>query len=368
MAWERYRRRMVSAPGSSLSVTDRVTAELVRALAAMPHQLQRLLAGGPVRIDGQELHPEVQLLLRVNELLPEPSLEELSPADARAKRLRQARMFAGAPIGIARAEEMQIPGRGGPLRARLYVPEQGDGPKPLLVYLHGGGWVIGDLDTHDNVCRFLAREAGVSVLAIDYRLAPEHPFPAAVDDALAGFRFAVDHAAELGADPARIAIGGDSAGGNLAAVVSQLAKEGDHPAPAFTLMFYPVMDLSQKRRSYDLFGEGFFLTDAEMDWFRGHYLPDEDSARDPRASPLLAGDHAGLPPAYIATAGFDILRDEAEEYARRLREAGVAVAVRRHPGFVHGLINALGVGRTARTMLHEAAGALRVGLAGRATG
>src|SRR5204863_6832268 len=148
-----------------------------------------------------------------------------------------------------------------------------------------------------------------------------------------------------------------------AAVVSQLARAQGGPLPSFTLMFYPATDLSRKRRSYELFREGFFLTEADMDWFRGHYLPDDEAARDPRASPLLADDLTGLPPAYVVTAGFDVLRDEGEEYARRLQEAGVAAALRRHPGIVHGLANALGVGRVGRAILQEAAGALRVGLA-----
>ena len=272
-------------------------------------------------------------------------------------------MFEGPKVPVARVDELRIDGPGGPIRARAYVPESDAGPLPLLVYMHGGGWVICDLDTHDNICRFLAREAGVIVLSIDYRLAPEHRFPAAVEDAFSSFFFAAEHAAEIGGDPARIAVGGDSAGGNLAAVVSQLARAQGGPLPSFTLMFYPATDLSRKRRSYELFREGFFLTEAAMDWFRGHYLPNEEAARDPRASPLLADDLTGLPPAYLVTAGFDVLRDEGEEYARRLREAGVAVALRRHPGIVHGIVNALGIGHVGRGVLQDAAGALRVGLA-----
>jgi acetyl esterase len=200
---------------------------------------------------------------------------------------------------------------------------------------------------------------------VDYRLAPEYPFPAAVEDALAAFRFANAETERLGVDPARIAVGGDSAGGNLAAVVAQLAADGDGPAPAFQLLIYPVTDVSEKRDSYRLFRDGYGLTEAEMDWYRDHYLPDEAAALDPRASPLLAPDLAGLPPAYMATAGFDPLRDEGEEYAARLRAAGVPVVLTRHPGLIHAFVNAVNVSPLAREAVLEAVGALRMGLARR---
>jgi acetyl esterase/lipase len=273
-------------------------------------------------------------------------------------------VFRGETFRVERVEELTIPGPGGAIRARLYVPEGAPAARPLLVYLHGGGWVVCDLDTHDNLCRFLARESGALVLSVDYRLAPEHPFPAAVEDALAAFHFGLEQAGGLGADPGSVAIGGDSAGANLAAVVSHLmVAEGGSP-PVFTLSIYPVTDLSEKRASYRLFGDGFVLTEAHMDWYRSHYLPDDAAALDPRASPLLFEDFAGLPPTYIATAGFDPLRDEGEEYARRLREAGVPVALKRHPGLIHGFANAVGSTRFGRLAMTEAVGALRVGLAG----
>jgi acetyl esterase len=333
----------------------------VRTVEALPRSVQRRLAGRPVTIDGQRLDPEVQLLIRL--LGRDSPATHETPAEARATRSRQAVVFRGESFDVGRVEDLTIPRPAGPIGARLYVPEGASKPSPLLVYLHGGGWVVCDLDTHDSACRFLAREAGVLVLSIDYRLAPEHPFPAAVDDAHAAFRFGMEHARELGADPAAVAIGGDSAGGNLAAVVSQLAVSEGGPVPAFTLNIYPATDLSEKRESYRLFGDGFLLTEAQMDWYRMNYLPDEAAALDPRASPLLADDLSGLPPTYIATAGFDPLRDEGEEYARRLREAGVRVALRRHRGLVHGFLNAVGSTRFGRAAMLEAAGALRVGLA-----
>jgi acetyl esterase len=316
-----------------------------------------------VEIDGQRLDTDVQLLFRLRRLLPQPSLRALTVDEARADMARTARTFEGPKIPVEDVASLEIPGPAGAIRARRYLPEDERGRLPLLVYLHGGGWVRGDLDTHDNVCRFLAREAGVAVLSVDYRLAPEHPFPAPVDDALAAFRYAAGHATELGADPAAVALGGDSAGGNLTAAVSMLAARDGGPVPAFAVMIYPATDFSRKRRSCELFGDGFFLTEEEMDWYRGHYLRDESSALDPRASPLLEEDLSDFPPCYITTAGFDVLRDEGEEYARRLREAAVAVALRRHPGMIHGFAHAIAVPSFGREAMLEVAGALRVGVA-----
>jgi acetyl esterase len=223
---------------------------------------------------------------------------------------------------------------------------------------------VGDLDTHDAVCRWLASAAGAGVLAVDYRRAPEDRFPAAVDDALAAFRAAVAQADALGADSARVAVAGDSAGGNLAAVVAQLATRDGGPRPAGQLLIYPVTDLSRKHPSYRLFADGFFLTEREMDWYRAHYLPDDAAARDPRASPLLAEDLRGLPPAMVLTAGFDVLRDEGEAYARRLADAGVPVRLSRRPGLIHGFAHAAAVSRPAQAAMREAASWLAEALAG----
>jgi acetyl esterase len=272
-------------------------------------------------------------------------------------------MLAGPPVGLGAVEDLTVAGAEGPLEARLYAPTPTERPGGLLLYLHGGGWVSGDLDTHEGPCRLLAHHAGVPILAVHYRRAPEHPFPAAVDDAFAALRWTRDHAGALGADPSGIAIGGDSAGGNLAAVASRVARDAGEPAPAMQLLIYPVTDLSEKHRSYRLFREGFYLTEGDMDWYRDHYLSDEETLRDPRVSPLLVEDLSGLPPAYVVTAGFDPLRDEAEAYARRLEEAGVPVAVRRHTGLIHGFANLSAVLPAARAAMLEAAGALRMGLA-----
>ena len=341
----------------------RLEAGVARTLARLPHGLLQALLGRPVVVDGQRLNVEVQLVLKLLELGNTPPLDRLSVEQARAQIVAEARYFRGREVPVARVDNLPIPGGGGEIAGRLYVPHERNAGGGLLVYFHGGGFVVGDLETHDNTCRFLAHEASVSVLAVDYRRAPEHRFPAATEDAWAAFRYAVDHAAELGAAPHRVAVAGDSAGGNLAAGVALRAAAEGAPAPAFQLLFYPWLDLSAKRDSYRLFGTGFFLTEGELDWYSGHYLADSADSLDERCSPLRAEPAPTLAPAFVVSAGFDPLRDEAEEYARRLRAAGVRVALRRHPGLVHGFVNALGLGHVGRDALLEAAGALRTGLA-----
>jgi acetyl esterase len=348
---------------ATVTASARAQSAVVRALASLPDGVLRLIVGRPVVRDGRRLHVESQLALRLLALAGEPDLEALTVPDARARVAGDAQTFEGPKVEVGAVSEVEAEGAAGTLRARLYVPLEAIGPGPLLVYFHGGGFVVGDLDTHDNLCRFLARQAGVRVLAVDYRLAPEHPFPAPIDDAVAALRFAVEHAAELGADPARIAVGGDSAGGNLAAGVARITVAEGGPAPAFQLLLYPWLDLASERRSHELFAEGFYLTRADLHWYRGHYLSDPSHATDPRCSPLADEQLAGVPPAYIATAGFDPLRDEGEDYARRLREAGTAVALRRHAGLIHGFANTVAIGHSAREALLEAAGALRMGVA-----
>jgi acetyl esterase len=250
------------------------------------------------------------------------------------------------------------------LPARHYAPAEPSESSPLLVYYHGGGFVFGDLETHDGLCRMLCRHAGTHVLAIDYRLAPEHRFPAAVEDALAAFEWAVAGAERLGADPRRVAVGGDSAGGNLAAVVSQLAAAAGGPQPALQLLIYPATDMAERRRSRELFAEGFFLTDSEMDWFQEQYLGRGfENLADPRVSPIHRAELGGLAPALVATAAFDPLRDEGEDYAHALRAAGTPVVLRRFPGMIHGFVNAAGISRAAHDAVVELAGSIRAMLA-----
>jgi acetyl esterase/lipase len=345
------------------SVPEHLASNVVRALGALPPGAQRRLGGRPKEIEGATLDPEVQLFLRLLALDPRPPLEALSVADARRRTLEEAWVFGGRPIRVAQVGDLRLPGAEGALAARLYVPRGARRGGPLLVYFHGGGWVVGDLDTHDQTCRFLASAAGVRVLSVAYRRAPEHRFPAAAQDALAAFRWAVAEAPALGADSGRVGVCGDSAGGNLSAVVSLLAAGDGGVAPELQALIYPVCDLSRKRGSYELFGDGFFLTEAQMDWYRDHYLAGVGDARDPRVSPLLAEDLSRVAPAYVCVANFDPLRDEGVAYAERLRAAGVPVTLRVHEGLVHGFANAVLMSRSARAAMRELAMAVSCGLA-----
>jgi acetyl esterase len=333
-------------------------AAALQVVFALPRRVRRLIAGRPIRIDGQELALDAQLLLRMQQLARIPPMSQGTPEQARSHLDAGTLLVSGQPIAGVDVRDLRIDTIG----ARLYTPSGLADGSPLLVFFHGGGFVLGSLNSHDNTCRFLAKHAQVRVLSVDYRLAPEHPFPAGVLDAVAAFEYAHAHARELGADPAAIAVGGDSAGGNLAAVTAYLAVQAGGPTPAYQLLFYPTTDSTVRTRSQDLFAERFLLTQEDMDWFMKHYATSEDDKRDPRYSPMLAPDLSGLPPAYIATAGFDPLRDEGEAYADRLRAAGVPVVQSRHADLIHGYANFLAVGTRFREAMFEAIGALRTGL------
>lgn len=232
--------------------------------------------------------------------------------------------------------DFTIPGPDCPLPVRHYRPDI-EGPAPLLVFFHGGGFAVGDIESHDGLCRMICRDAAIHVLSVDYRLAPEHKAPAAVEDCVAAYRWALGHAAELGADPSRIGIGGDSAGGNLAAFVALRSRDEAIPQPVLQVLLYPVLDLSEETRSRKLFSDGFFLSKRDRDWFTELYLEGtEVAADDVRVSPLHAGDLSGLAPALVLTAGFDPLRDEGNEYAAALRSAGVTVDHRQFNALTHG--------------------------------
>jgi acetyl esterase/lipase len=274
-----------------------------------------------------KLHPQAQAVLDAMAALGHPPITEVSPPEARE--IRRAHVK---PSAIELHEIRDVDAGGVP--ARLYRPSGADG-LGLLIYCHGGGWVVGDLDTHDSTARALAVESGHAVLSVDYRLAPEHPFPAAFEDAVTATRWAAEHATELGCDPDRLAIGGDSAGANLSAAVTQLA-----PVPLrFQLLVYPVTDARCNTSSYEEFCDGPYLTRASMDWYIDHYLCGEEvSCDDSRVSPLLGEDDAlaKSPPTYIVTVETDVLRDEGEAYAERLEAVGVPTTLRRYEGMFHG--------------------------------
>ncbi|GAA3098546.1 acetyl esterase [Kribbella aluminosa] len=341
---------------------DTVSAVQANALAplyALPAAVRRRLAGAPIQIDGNTLDPDIQLLLRIDNLLPDTTKTDAATARAHFRQL--CKLIPGTPAEVQRVTELTVRGADGQLGARLYVPRgagaglgsnAGDVPgevgRGLLVFFHGGGWVVGDLETHDAVCRSIAADAGIRVLSVDYRLAPEAPAPTAAEDAIAAFTWAVDHAEDLGVDPALVAVGGDSAGGNLAAVVAQQTVRRDLPHPALQVLLYPAVDLVARRPSRDLFSEGFILTEADIIWYRDHYTPDPTLRPDPIVSPLRAEDLTGLPPTYLTTAGFDPLRDEGREYAAALAAAGNALTHTHHPTLPHGHTNLLTVPGTTR--------------------
>src|SRR5580658_7531038 len=256
------------------------------------------------------------------------------------------------------AVDRTIPGPAGDIPVRVYTPAGQAGPRPLVVFYHGGGWVICGLDTHDAVCRDLAAGTGAVVLSVDYRLAPEHRFPAAVDDSWAALQWAHEHAGDLGADGTRLAVAGDSAGGNLAAVMALMARDHDLPL-RFQLLVYPATDFTQRRPSRDENGEGYMLTDASMAWFEGHYAPDRT---DWRASPLLAADHQGVAPALVLTCEYDPLRDEGMDYAATLEKAGVAASARCYDGMIHGAFSMVAAVPAAQALMDDACVALRQAL------
>jgi acetyl esterase/lipase len=310
------------------------------------------------------LDPQAQAVIDLVVKSGRPAYHQLSPKDARQLFRETRPASTPAPPEIGSVRNLTADGPHGPIPLRIYRPAgvPASTPLPAYVCFHGGGWVIGDLDTHDVLGRQITAASGASVVSVDYRLAPEHKFPAAADDAWAATRWVVAHAGELGLDASRLAVGGDSAGGNLAAVVSLLARDAGGPSIALQVLIYPVTDVAAETRSYQDFADGYLLTRDAMRWFVAHYLDARDEAADWRASPLRAPSLAGLPPALVVTAGFDPLRDEGEAYARRLRDAGVRVDSVGYGGMIHGFVP---MGRLIDTASHAVtliAGSLRQAL------
>jgi acetyl esterase len=296
------------------------------------------------------LDPDAAAVYKAVQDAGRPPYETLTASEARAY-YAQARFATNPePPELARVTPLAIPAPHGTIPARIYVPKAPrlkDGLAPALAFFHGGGWVIGDLDSHDVVCRQLADAGALIVISVDYRLAPEHKFPAATDDAIAATKWIAANARELGIDASRLSIGGDSAGGNLAAVVALAARDGDGPGIAGQVLIYPAVDFAMTHGSHSEAETSVLLTHSVIRWFRDHYLNGTADTHDWRASPARAQNLAGLPPAYVLTAGADPLRDEGDEYAARLKQAGVAVTYKHFPGQFHGFF-------TMGKLLHQA--------------
>lgn len=320
---------------------------------AVRQQIEQLKAEVWVMLN---LDPQAKFVLQQLEAAGAPPMETLTPEQARAS--SDFSLLAGAPEEVAKVENRKIPVSDGNIQIRIYTPD-GEGPFPVLVYYHGGGWVIGDLDTVDVPCRMLANRANCVVVSVDYRLAPEHKFPTAAEDSYAAVQWVAENAAEINVDSSRIAVGGDSAGGNLAAVTALMAKDKGGPNLSYQLLFYPVTNHSFDTASYTENADGYLLTKNTMVWFWNHYLRNDEDGKNPYASPLRAEDLTGLPPALVITAGFDPLRDEGEAYASRLKEAGIPVEATRYEGMIHGFFWMPGILEQARNVIEQAANGLK---------
>lgn len=324
-----------------------IERNLLRVLGALPPAAQLRLAGkAPLVRDGQTLAPELQLLFQLVKLRGGPGLTDLPLEQSRKKYRSDVLVSSGAPVAVRAVRDLEIPGPAGPLRARHYQPR--DSNAPLMVFFHGGGFVLGDLETHDAPCRFLCREGPLQILSVEYRLSPEHGYLAAIEDARAAFEWARNN---LGAR----AVGGDSAGAHLAAAVAQLAER----QPELQWLLYPAVDRAGPWASLEIFAEGFPLTRKDVEWFERQTLAPGALPGDPRGSLLASGKHQNLAPAIVAVAGFDPLRDEGFAYAAALREAGTRVVVHHFPHLVHGFVHLLGVSRSSRAAMRELAQAAR---------
>lgn len=306
-----------------------------------------------------ELDPKLKEILS---LPPDPNeipVEVMSPDEARRSWKADMAPIAGKKLPVREVKDSTLPGPAGPLAFRLYRPEPlaSNETPPLLVYLHGGGWIRGDLDTHDDVCRYLCHHGGCVVASVAYRLSPEAKFPEPVKDAYAALVWLAKEAAGLGADPKRIAIGGDSAGGNIACAVTMLARDRRGPSIEFQLLIYPVTDLASATESKKLYSKGFFLN--SMPFYIASYIKSDADRQNGLASPLRAADLSRLPPAFVLTAGFDPLRDEGEAYAERLKQAGVPVTLKRYETMIHGFVSITGLIPSAEVGLADSATALR---------
>jgi acetyl esterase/lipase len=307
------------------------------------------------------IDPQVEALLDEIAALGAPPIHELSVTEAREVAEGMV-VMAGDPIEVGSVRDITVPVDGGEIGARVYTPE-GAGPHPIVMFFHGGGWVICSLDSHDNVARAICRDAAALVVSVDYRMAPEFRFPTAANDCFAATRWVADNAASLSGDAGRLAVCGDSAGGNLSAVVSQMARDAGGPALTFAALIYPAVDMTAQGGSLVENAKGYFLEREGMEWFANHYVSNEQRA-DPLASPLLHADLSGLPPCFITTCEFDPLRDEGEAYGSALRASGVHAENKRYEGLIHGAVNMAGLLDGGRQMIADVADRLRTALHG----
>ena len=304
------------------------------------------------------LDPQARTVLEVVAELNLPANHTVSPAEARANAKMRPRVIGPE---VAKVEDRTIPGPGPDIPVRIYTPV-GPGPFPILAWFHGGGWVVGDLDSADGTARQLTVGANCVTVSVDYRLSPETKFPGALDDCYAATMWAAQHAAELNGDASRLAVGGDSAGGNLAAAVALMTRDRQSPALAFQLLIYPVTDRNFATASYTDNAEGYLLSKASMEWYWDHYLSDPSDALNPYAAPLQAKDFSGLPPALVITAEYDPLCDEGEAYGARLKAAGIPTVCTRYDGMIHGFFGMWGALDKGKRAIHEASAALRQAL------
>ncbi len=348
-----------------MSLDIEAQRRLFQGLTRLPPSALRALAGNPILSpEGLVLDTEVQLMVKMSNLFGHGDWSRLGVHKARKFLEATSAILQARPEGrlAVHDEVIRVKGRlPGVVRARVYRDETATGPLPVIVYHHGGGFVLGSILSHDGECRAMALRTGAMVISVDYRLAPEHPFPAAADDATAAYLWVVENASALGADPARMAVAGDSAGGNVAAVVALDLR--DHPhRPVFQCLIYPATDFTRSHPSHQHFREGFFLTRKSIDWFLDHYVPAGTDLKHPRASPLFADSHADLPPAYVVTAGFDPLRDEGRAYAEALQAAGVRTEYTCAEGLVHGFFSMSEGPRAARVAFDGILTSLRAAL------